>query len=204
MNCFPRFEDNSTRKVCNLLVPRYSLLCHYHMQLLHLENIFFWNWREFVSLYHGLVDTVRLPLVREHQSGIPKTHSCSQSNSNDRHPLASLVQPNPKGRRQPCMFFLSVSSSATQGGAKLQMRINTLYNFAAQGSVIGGWSTDIHSSQDENYHEQMYYASQILVSHLRQAMLAHLFYAFNKWFIYQILGKKVSLGVQVENWLLLC
>lgn len=102
MNGFPRFEDNSgnsTRKLCNILVPRYSLLRHYHMQLLRLENIFFWNQREFLSLYHSLVDTMKLPLVREHQIGIPKPHSCSQSNSNDRH-LSSHFSSTTEGIRK--------------------------------------------------------------------------------------------------------
>jgi len=51
------------------------------------------------------------------------------------------------------------------GGAKLQISINTLYTFAAQGRIICCGNTDIHSSQAQNYHKQMHYASQILVSY---------------------------------------
>lgn len=38
VNGFSRFEDNSTRNLCSVLVPRCSFLCRYHMLLLHLEN----------------------------------------------------------------------------------------------------------------------------------------------------------------------
>lgn len=135
MNGFPKFEDNSdnsARKLCNILVPRNSLLYHYHMQLLHLENIFFWNWREFLSLYPSLVDTVKIPLVREYQIGIPKIHHCSQSNPNDRHPLTSLAQQRESETEKTTMHVLLGKDRGHPGGAKLQIRTNTLYTFAAQ------------------------------------------------------------------------
>ena len=142
VNGFPIFEgnsDNSTRKLCNILVPRYSLQCHYHMQLLHLENIFFWNRRDFLSLYHNLVDTIKIPLVREHQTGIPKPRNCSQSNSNERHPLTSLSQQRESESEKTTMHVLLLCKQQCHpGGAKLQIRINTPYTFAAQGRIIGG------------------------------------------------------------------
>lgn len=141
MNGLPRFEDNSTRKFCNILVPRYSLLWHYHMHLLHLENTFCWHRREFLSLYHGLVDIIKIPLVREHQIGIPTTHNCSESNSNDRHLLTSLVQQRDSEREKTTVHVLPLCKQQRRpGGAKLQIRINTLYTYtsAAQGRMVGG------------------------------------------------------------------
>lgn len=88
MNGFAKFEDHRTRKLFNILVPRYTLPCHCHTQLLHLKNFFFWNLRgEFLSQYHGLIDIIKIPLVTEYQISIPNPHS-----SSDRHPLTSLVQ----------------------------------------------------------------------------------------------------------------
>lgn len=130
------------------------------------------------SRYH------KIPLVREHQADVPKSHHCSHSNSNDRHPLTSLVQQREPKREKTIVHVPPLCKQEHHPGeAKFQIKINILYTFAAQGR-LGGWGTYIHTSQDENYHKQMYYASQILVSHLKHTMLVHLFYAFNELFIY--------------------
>lgn len=100
MNGFAKFEDSRTRKLFNILVPRYTLPRHCHTQLLHLKNfLFFWNLRgEFLSQYHGLIDTIKIPLVTEYQISIPNPRS-----SNDGHPLTSLVQQRESEREKTIM-----------------------------------------------------------------------------------------------------
>lgn len=105
----------------------------------------FFPGREFLSLFHGLVDTIKIPL--ENTKLISQNLYCSKSNSNDRHSLISLVQQKEPEQEKATLYVLPLSKYQHHPSrAKLQITINTLYTFAAQGRIIGGWSTDIHSS----------------------------------------------------------